>query len=95
MEQQSGAPHLLRAGRVIHSHKHTVELVSVSESESEVSQLCLTLCDPVDCSLPGYSVRGILQARVLEWVAVSFSRGSSQPRDRTQVSRIAGRHFNL
>ena len=48
---------------------------------SEVAQSCPTLCDPVDCSLPGSSVLGILQARVPEWVAISFSRGSSQPRD--------------
>ena len=47
----------------------------------EVAQLCLTLCDPMDCSLPGSSVHGILQARILEWVAISFSRGSSRPRD--------------
>ena len=45
--------------------------------ESEVAQSCLTLCDPMDCSLPGFSVHGIFQARVLEWVAISFSRGSS------------------
>ena len=56
---------------------------------------CPTLCDPVDSSPPGFSVHGILQARILEWVASSFSRGSSQPRDQTQVSRIAGRRFNL
>ena len=62
---------------------------------SEVTQSRLTLCDPVDCSPPGSSVHGILQARRLEWVAISFSRGSSRPRDRTQVSRIAGRRFNL
>ena len=62
---------------------------------SEVAQSCPTLCDPVDCSPPGSSVHGILQARVLEWVAISFSRGSSRPRDRTQVSRTAGRRFNL
>ena len=48
--------------------------------ESEVAQSCPTLCDPMDCSLPGSSVHGILRARVLEWVAISFSRGSSQPR---------------
>ena len=54
----------------------------------------LTLCDPMDCSLPGSSIHGIFQARVLEWVAISFSRGSSQPRDQTQVSRIGGRRFN-
>ena len=50
-----------------------------------VAQSCPTLCEPMDCSLPGSSVHGILQARVLEWVAISFSRGSSQPRDRTFV----------
>ena len=51
------------------------------------------LCDPVDCSPPGSSVHGILQARVLEWVAISFSRVFSQPRDRTRISCIAGRLF--
>ena len=49
----------------------------------------------MDCSPPGSSVHGTLQARVLEWAAISFSRGSSRPRDQTQVSRIAGRRFNL
>ena len=58
------------------------------ESESEVVQSYLTLCDPVDCSSSGSSVHGILQARILEWVAISFSRGSSWPMDRTQVSCI-------
>ena len=57
---------------------------------SRYAPSCLTLCDPVDCSPPGSSVHGIFQARILEWVAISFSRGSSWPRDRTQVSRIAG-----
>ena len=56
-----------------------------------VTQSCPTLCDPMDCSPPGSSVRGILQARILEWVAISFSRGSPQPRDRTWVSHTAGR----
>ena len=65
------------------------------KKESEVAQSCPTLCDPVDCSLPGSSLHGILQARILEWIAISFSRGSSRPRDRTPVSRIAGRRFNL
>ena len=54
----------------------------------KVAQLCLTLCDPID-----YTIHGILQAGILEWVAVPFSRGSSQPRDPTQVSCIAGRFF--
>ena len=48
-------------------------------SESEVTQSCLTLCDPVDCSLPGSSIHGILQARILEWVVISFSRDLSNP----------------
>ena len=46
------------------------------------------LCDPMDCCLPGSSVHGILQARILEWVAIPFSRGSSQPRDQSQVACI-------
>ena len=59
----------------------------------KVAQACLTLCNAMDCSLPGSSVHGILQARILEWVAVPFSRVSSQLRDRTQVSLIAGGFF--
>ena len=62
---------------------------------SELAQSCPTLCDSGHCSPQGSSVHGILQARILEWVAISFSRGSSQPRDWTQVSCIAGRPFNL
>ena len=49
-------------------------------------QSCPTLCNPMDCSMPGSFVRGIFQARVLKWVAISFSRGSSQPRDQTPIS---------
>ena len=73
----------------------SISLLYISESESEVAQSCPTLCDPMDCSLPGFSVHGILQARVLEWFTISFSRGSSQPRDRTWISHIGGRRFNL
>ena len=50
------------------------------------AQSCPTLCDPMDCSLPDSSVHGISQARILEWVAISSSRGSSQPRDQTHIS---------
>ena len=60
-----------------------------------VTQSCHTLWDPMDCSPPGSSVHEIFQARILEWVAISFSRGSSQPRDRTRVSRIVGRCFSV
>ena len=65
------------------------------EHECEVAQLCPTLSDPMDCSLPGSSVHGIFQARVLEWGAIAFSRGSSQPRDQTRVSRIVDRRFTI
>ena len=59
------------------------------------AQSCLTLCNPTDCSPPGSSVHGILQARILEWVAISFSTVSFWSRDRTQVFWIAGRFFTV
>ena len=59
------------------------------------AQSCPTLCDPMDCSLPGSSVHGISQARTLEWVAIPFSRGPSWSRDQTQVSCTAGGFFTL
>ena len=65
------------------------------KKESEVSQSCLTLCDPMDGSLPGSTVNGIFQARILEWVAISFSRESSLPRNRTQVFCTAGMLFTV
>ena len=61
---------------------------------SEVAQPFPTLCDPMDCSLPGSFIHGVFQARVLEWVAISFSRGSSWPRDRAWVSRIPCRNLS-
>ena len=65
----------------------------VRSKETEFAQLCPILCDPMDCSLPGSSVHGIFQARVLEWFAIAFSRGSFWPRDRIWVSHTAGRLF--
>ena len=65
------------------------------KNESEVTQSCPTPSDPMDCSPPGSSIHGSFQARVLEWVAISFSRGSFWPRDRIQVSCIEGRRFTL
>ena len=58
-------------------------------------QLCLTLCDAMDYSPPGSSVHGILQARILEWIAIHFSRESSWPRDQTWVSYITGKFFTI
>ena len=55
----------------------------------ESLQVCLTLCDPMNCSLPGSSVHGILQSRILDWVAMPTSRGSSQPRDQTHISCVS------
>ena len=60
-----------------------------------VTQSCPTLRDTMDCNTPGSSVHTILQARILEWVAILFSRESSRPRDRTQVSLIADRFFTI
>ena len=60
-----------------------------------VAQSSLTLCDPMDCSSRGFSVHGILQARILELVAIPFFRGYSQPRARTQASHIIGRFFTI
>ena len=60
-----------------------------------VNNLFVFICNPMDCSPPSSSVHGILQARILEWVAIPFSRGSSQPRDWTQVSCIGGRSFTI
>ena len=71
------------------------KLWPTSSQVKSLTQLCPTLCNPVDCSPPGSFVCGILQARILEWVAISFSRASSRHRDRTQVFCIAGRRFNL
>ena len=61
----------------------------------ESLSVCLTLCYPMGCSLPDSSVHGILQERILEWVAIPFSRGSSQPRGRTQLSHIADGFFSI
>ena len=68
---------------------------SLKETESVTVQLCPALCNSLHCSLAGSSVLGILQARILEWVAIPFSRGYSQPRDQTRVSCTAGRFFTI
>ena len=67
----------------------------VSSLERVMSLSHVQLCNPMDCSLSGSSVHGIFQARILEWIAISFTRGSSWPRNRTQVSSIVGRCFTV
>ena len=74
--------------------KDDVVKVMHSVQFSSVAQPCPTLCDPMDYSLPGSSFHGIFQARILDWVAISFSR-SSRPRDWIRVSRIVGRRFTV
>ena len=71
-----------------HKQSDMTERLNWAVSWVKVTQLCLTLCDPMD-----YTVRGILLGRILEWVTITFSRGSSQPRESTQVSQIAGGFF--
>ena len=75
--------------------EYPIVFKQISEREREVAQSCPTLCDPMDCSLPNSCVHGIFQAIVLEWIAISFSKESSRPRDRTRVSHIVDRHFTV
>ena len=83
------------ASRELHTGLCTLAYKLKVKSESEVTQSCLTLCDSMDCSLPGSSIHGIFQARLLEWVAMSFSRRSSWLRDWIQISRTVGRCFTV
>ena len=95
--QEMGIPdHLICLLRNLYAgQESTVRTGHRTTKWSEVIQSYPTLCDPMDCGLPSSSVHGIFQARILEWVAISFSRRSSQPRDQTQVSRTVGRHFTV
>ena len=88
-------PGLLLQPITVKSTPSSLKLPSVPHLPSTgvgglVAKSCPTLCDPMDCSLPGSSVHGIFQARIMKWLAISFSRGSSRPRDRTPVSCAAG-----
>ena len=90
------------AGQPWPSPRHSSEQLPGSETLGKervcgalAAQLCLTVCDPMGCCLLGSSVHGTFQARILQWVAIPFSRGSSRPRDQTRVSCIAGRFFTI
>ena len=77
--------------RIPHTHS-TCQVVHIGEGacvHAQSLQSCLTLCDPMNCSLPGSSVHGILQARILEWVALPSCRRSPQPRDQTCISHVS------
>ena len=73
----------------MHSHKVMLMITLLA------AQSCLALCNPMDCNPPGSSVHGIFQARIVEWLAIPFSRGFSRPRDWTQVSCIACVFFTV
>ena len=79
----------------INTWKGMLHLLVIWRSEVKSLQLCPTLCSPMDWSLPGSSIHGIFQTRILEWVAISFFRGASWPRDWTWFSHIAGRLYHL
>ena len=83
------------ATRLIYIYISNIYVYICMKVEVLITQLCPTPCNPTDSSPTGSSVHGILQARIVEWVVISYSRGSSRPRDRTQVSCIfcIGRHI--
>ena len=83
--------HVRRGSEV---RKHKIFVINGIMFKVKVKS-CPTLCDPMDCNIAGSSIHGIFQTRLLEWVAISFSRGSSQPRDWSQFSCIVGRCFTI
>ena len=82
-----GGGRIKRKGTYV--YLHLIHIVVRQCVRAKLLQLCLPLCDPMDCSLPVYSIHGILQTRILEWVAMPSSRGSSPPRDPTCVSYVS------
>ena len=87
--------YFLLQGIFLTQESNMLKIKTLVKLLSEVAQSCPTLCDPMDYSLPGSSIYGIFQARLLVWVAISFSRRSSRPRDWTRVSHIVGRCFTV
>ena len=85
------------SGKIVHYEKRAFLAIVLEQLDVSmlVAQSCPTLCDPMDWGLPGSSFHGVFQARILEWIAIPLSRGLSWPRDRTWVSRIAGRLFTV
>ena len=93
LQKPLGSGKVDRESSVLAKGMGTWTFFSYMKETVKVARSCPALCSPMDCNLPGSSVHGIPQARVLEWVAISFSRGSSQPGDRTQIYCTAGRFF--
>ena len=92
---QESNPGLLHCKQILYHLSHQGSPCIWPSGGGLGPESCLILATPMDCSPSGSSVREIFQARILEWVAISFSRGSSQPRDRTQVSCTASRFFTM
>ena len=105
---QESNPHLLHCRQILYHWATSKALTQVilykykyiciyiyTHIHMEVAQSCPTLGDPMNCSLPGSSIHGIFQARILESVAIAFSKRSSRPREWTQVSRVVGRRFTV
>ena len=80
---------------ITQTHRHTHTDTDRQNVCSQLLQSCSTLWDPMDCSLPGSFAHGIFLARILEWIAISFSRGSSRPRNQIRVSCTAGKFFTF
>ena len=95
MKQLTGSKLEKEYDKAVYCHPAYLTYVQSARVPAQSLQSCPTLWDPMDGNLLGFSIHGILQARILEWIAISFSRGSSRPRDWTRVSGIGGRHFNL
>ena len=94
--KESDATYQLSTWQIVHYQNLPLQWESIHRLyKNNWVWLCLTLCDPRDHSLPRSSVHGILQVRLLEWVAMPFSRGSSEPRDPTQISCLAGIFFTF
>ena len=91
---KSGRPTVAPGLEKVNLHPNSHE-GGTKESWVSVAQLCPTVCNAMDCSLPGSSAHEIFQARILKWVAIPFSRGSSWPRDRTRVFCVTGRFFTV
>ena len=87
--------YFLRSYSLVTASSSSEESAGLVKVKVLVAQSCLALCNPMDYNQPGSSVHGILQPRMLRWVAIPFSRGSSPPRKRAWVSQIAGRFFTI
>ncbi|CAI9171995.1 unnamed protein product [Rangifer tarandus platyrhynchus] len=88
-EMEDPIPKTFRVTQLLNGRARILRRELFPLTRVKVAKSCLTVCDPMDCRLPGSSVHGISQATILEWAAISFSGGSSGPRDRTCISCVS------